>query len=67
VRQALLSDAGPLGRVYAVVRAYELGDWENVTAAANTFGLADGALVEAYVQALQWAADTSMQVHQACG
>jgi EAL and modified HD-GYP domain-containing signal transduction protein len=67
VRQALMSDTGPLGPVHAVVRAYEREDWEDVTQAATALGLADGVLVEAYVQALQWAADTAAQVQQACG
>ena len=67
VRLALLRDTGPLGPVHAMVRAYERGDWENVTQAATALGLADGVLVEAYVQALQWAADTAAQVQQACG
>ncbi len=66
VHQALMSGRGPLGRIYALVQAYEQGDWDNVLATASALELADGGLVEAYLEALQWAADTSLQVHQAC-
>jgi EAL and modified HD-GYP domain-containing signal transduction protein len=65
VRTALAGGPEPLGQVYAVARAYERGDWETVNQKAGDLGMTSGTVVEAYLQALQWADDTSGQVHRA--
>jgi hypothetical protein len=65
VRQALAGGADRLGQVYALARAYERGDWETVHELSGDLGIVSGLVVEAYLQALQWADDTSGQVHKA--
>ncbi len=65
IRQALSGGGEALGQIYALARAYERGDWETVHQIAGDLGIASGSVVEAYLQALQWADDTSGQVSKA--
>ncbi len=61
VRRALAGDASPPGRVYALVRSYEDGDWDAVAAAAAALGLKGDGFVDDYLQALRWAAEACGQ------
>lgn len=55
VRDAVLSRAGPVGRVLAVVEAWERGDWDRVAALGRT----DAALVRAaHLDAVAWSEET---------
>jgi EAL and modified HD-GYP domain-containing signal transduction protein len=55
VRAAVLGDETQGGRVSAVMRAYEGGDWVRVAAAAGDLGLAEEVVATAYRRAVAWA------------
>jgi EAL and modified HD-GYP domain-containing signal transduction protein len=55
VREAVLEGDSPWGRVCALMRAYETGDWPRVSEAAGALGLAEEAVAAAYWRAVGWA------------
>jgi EAL and modified HD-GYP domain-containing signal transduction protein len=67
IQDALLGCPTGLGAVYALVRAYEAGDWENVPARARAVGITESAIPELYRQALEWThiAGHVVSAHQA--
>jgi EAL and modified HD-GYP domain-containing signal transduction protein len=57
IRNGLLgagSEANPLGLCLRIVKSYELGDFEDVDAAARVLGLSADALSAGYLQSLSW-------------
>lgn len=54
VRDALLGSSNHLNEVYRLVLAYERGDWEAVTALAQSLSLDENLLPELYKQSVQW-------------
>jgi EAL and modified HD-GYP domain-containing signal transduction protein len=58
IRNALLDTADqeddPLSLVLRIVKAYEIADWQAVSAAAQVIGLSPDALSTCYLQALSW-------------
>jgi EAL and modified HD-GYP domain-containing signal transduction protein len=54
IRLALLGDASPLRRVLDLVLAYERASWDAVAGLASELGLAESAVADLYVQALEW-------------
>jgi EAL and modified HD-GYP domain-containing signal transduction protein len=55
VQDALLGVPSDLGRTYELVRAYERGDWLQVSERADGLRVSDADIVKAYRQAVQWA------------
>jgi EAL and modified HD-GYP domain-containing signal transduction protein len=57
IRAALLGTAGqddPLSLILRIVKSYELGDWEQVDAAAQAIGFSSEALSPCYLESLFW-------------
>lgn len=52
VREALTHGLGVLGRVYGLMRAYEVGNWDAVAQGAGPLGLSEVEIADAYRQAL---------------
>jgi c-di-GMP-related signal transduction protein len=61
VREALAEGTGPLGQIYALVRAYEVAAWDTVAECARSLGLDRKSIVEDYLSSLRWAAEASGQ------
>jgi EAL and modified HD-GYP domain-containing signal transduction protein len=61
VREALSDGSGPLGAVYALVRAYESASWDAVAECGRQLGLERKQIVEDYLSSLRWAAEASGQ------
>jgi c-di-GMP-related signal transduction protein len=57
LREALLSEASPAGRLCALARAYEHGDWDHVAEAAAALNVSADQVAEAYRAAVAWSAD----------
>lgn len=55
---ALLREDTPLGRVRALVIAYERAEWTTVTALAKALGIAEAKLPEIATTSMGWAAET---------
>jgi c-di-GMP-related signal transduction protein len=58
---ALLGEDTSLGRIRALILAYERGNWANVTALAKTLGIAEDRLPEIAIASLGWATETLPQ------
>lgn len=56
--EALLYQRGYLGRLLAIMLAYERADWPAVTAEAAAISLSEEALTAAYVEAVEWSEKT---------
>jgi len=54
LKDALLGLPTPLGRIYALVRAYERAEWETVKALAGQLSLPEQMLSTYYKRAVQW-------------
>lgn len=57
IRDALLgiaSEADPLSLILQIVKAYEVGDWQSVDAAARRIGLSANALNRRYLESISW-------------
>jgi len=54
VKKALLNEGNDFGVVYNFVKAYELGDWTEISLAALTGKLEISAIAAAYREALAW-------------
>jgi EAL and modified HD-GYP domain-containing signal transduction protein len=66
IRNALLGTAGEadtLTLVLRIVKSYEVGDWQEVQAAAQVIGLSADALSTCYLESLSWV-DTVFQPHE---
>lgn len=59
VTEALLGTPSALGSIYALVRAWERGDWDAVNAAVGELGMSDAAVGEAYRSAVDWVSQTT--------
>lgn len=57
VDRALLGTETPLGRLRALVVAYEHADWAEVTTHASALALAETVLPELYRKAIEWATE----------
>jgi len=55
IRQALTGEPAPEGRLLAWLREYECGNWDGCDAVAQTYGLEQEELVQAYGLAIEWA------------
>jgi EAL and modified HD-GYP domain-containing signal transduction protein len=55
VSEALTTGSGPLGNVYRLARAYEVGDWAQLAALSNALGVRGDVIPAAYMEALSWA------------
>ncbi len=64
IRSALAGNRTPLGRVYALVRAYEQGDWERVAELVEALQLETVDLAALYGQAIAWADELNRQAPQ---
>ncbi|NCO58074.1 MAG: diguanylate phosphodiesterase [Nitrospirae bacterium CG18_big_fil_WC_8_21_14_2_50_70_55] len=56
--EAILHHRGPLGRLLAILLAYERADWPAVAAEACSLSLSEEALTSAYVAAVEWSETT---------
>jgi c-di-GMP-related signal transduction protein len=57
IRDALLGatpERDPLSLLLAIVKSYEVGDWQKVASAARTIGLSADTLSACYLDALSW-------------
>jgi EAL and modified HD-GYP domain-containing signal transduction protein len=57
VRDALQGGDSPLRKVYSLVRAYEVGNWDVVAENARCLGVERERIVEDYMTSLRWAAE----------
>jgi EAL and modified HD-GYP domain-containing signal transduction protein len=57
LREALLNGSGTFGQALGLLKAYERGNWPEVTARADVLGVAEPEIAAIYYQALQWAND----------
>lgn len=55
IKDALLHFPTPLGRIYSLVRAYELADWATVNALSEQLKLPQGQLAVFYERSVRWA------------
>lgn len=55
IKGAILGDASSLGRLLALIRAFEQGDWEAVGALERHTGVAGAQLATRYCEAVRWA------------
>ena len=58
IARALLEEGGPYAAPLKLVRAYELGEWEQVRTLAIDSGVADALVADLYLDALTWATDS---------
>jgi EAL and modified HD-GYP domain-containing signal transduction protein len=58
IDSALLDETTPLGRVRALVLAYERAAWNDVTALAKTLRISEDRLPELSTSSLSWATET---------
>jgi EAL and modified HD-GYP domain-containing signal transduction protein len=56
IEQALLDEAGPLGKMRALAQAYETAMWDDVGALARALSIPEIDLPDVYKQSLDWAA-----------
>lgn len=64
VEEALLGTAPEddrMASLYALIRRYELGDWDEVTSLAQRLGVPVAAIGDAYVESTRWAAEVAGQ------
>ncbi|MCG7584176.1 EAL and HDOD domain-containing protein [Photobacterium sp. OFAV2-7] len=62
VREALLNHQGALGRILALLDAYEQADWEKISVHCQALGIGEELVAKSYQHALQWSSlylDTS--------
>lgn len=62
VEEALLGTAPAddrMASLYALIRRYELGDWDEVTSLAQRLGVPAAAIGNAYVESTRWAAEVA--------
>jgi c-di-GMP-related signal transduction protein len=62
VEEALLGTApvdDRMASLYALIRRYELGDWDEVTTMAQRLGVPAAAIGDAYVESARWAAEVA--------
>ncbi len=55
IKDALLQMPTPLGKVYSLVRAYELADWETVNSLCDQLKLPQNQLAVFYERSVRWA------------
>lgn len=55
IKAALLGSATPLGKLYALVRDYEKGEWESVAGLCAELGIDEAQVPEIYSQSVEWA------------
>ena len=65
VREALEGAETPLARIYRLVQAYELGDWQAVSALCQALGLDETLIIEPYMQSVTWATETTRKANRA--
>lgn len=58
IGRALLEEGGPYAAPLKLVRAYELGEWDQVRNLAIDSGVADALVADLYLDALGWATDS---------
>lgn len=59
IRKALVGEESPLSGVYALVKAYERGEWSFMGSLAGLLGIRDDVLAELYSASVEWA-DTAL-------
>ncbi|MGA2713458.1 MAG: HDOD domain-containing protein [Bryobacteraceae bacterium] len=67
IQSALLETAGevdPLSLILRIVKSYEVGDWDDVEAAARVIGLSAGDLTACYLESLTWVDAVSSSADQ---
>ena len=65
VREALQGAQTPLGRIYRLVQAYEIGDWEAVSQLCQALGLDETSIIDVYLQSVGWATEITNQANKA--
>lgn len=55
IKGALLGSQTPLGRLFAMVRAYERGEWESVSRLCAELGIDETRIPGIYSQSVEWA------------
>ncbi|HSW38963.1 MAG TPA: HDOD domain-containing protein [Acidobacteriota bacterium] len=55
VKATLLGKESPYGSTFALVRAYERSDWDDVTRIADILRIGEGTIAKAYIEAVTWA------------
>lgn len=55
VHAAIVKNEGRLGRILAMVTAYEGGDWEQMSSIVKELGATDDVIPESYREAVVWA------------
>lgn len=58
IKDSLIKHQGVLMPIYQLVRAYEIGDWENTDQLSKKMALDENRLFDAYMDAVSWARDT---------
>jgi len=67
IQSAILETAGeadPLSLLLRIVKSYEVGDWDEVEAAARVIGLSASDLTACYLESLTWVDAVSSSDHQ---
>ncbi len=55
IRNALLGEDNPLGRIFRIVLMYETGSWDQLDEAAARLGVHGDAIPDLFIQAVDWA------------
>jgi EAL and modified HD-GYP domain-containing signal transduction protein len=53
------SSADRMAAVYALVRSYEMGDWDTVTAHADALGISAAEIAALYVESVRWTTEVT--------
>ena len=53
---------GPLTEIHSLMHSYETGEWEQVQESAQSLGLTDADVADAYVESTEWANQTLRQL-----